>query len=456
MISDRYLEFLSRKKRSDELNGFDPIWIPDQMFDFQKTLVEWAIRTGRAALLEDCGLGKSFQELVFAENVVRHTNKPVLLATPIAVGPQMCDEAARFGVDCERSRNGKFSGRPRVVVTNYEQLHKFNPSDFGGFVGDESSCIKNAKSTTKSAVTEFCRTLRYRLLATATAAPNDYHELGTSSDVLGYLGYRDMLTAFFKQDTVKDFHGWGHAKYRFRGHAEKPFWQWVCSWARSIRKPSDIGGDDSRYKLPDLIQHEHIVETAKARSGLLFAMPATNLDEQREERRNSIDERCRKAADLALSHDGPSVLWCELNDEGDRLVREIPDSVQLSGSTSEQKKEEILESFTNGQIRHLITKPKLGCWGLNWQHCCNTIMFPSHSFEQTYQAIRRFWRFGQTQPVNVHFIVNEGEVGVLKNLERKSEQADRMFESLVQFMNEAISVDRNDVFTKKSQVPEWL
>ncbi len=456
-VSVSYETFLGNKTRADEQNGFEPIWIPDEMFDFQKTLTTWAIRAGRAALLEDCGLGKSFQELVFAENVVRHTNKPVLLATPLAVGAQMCEEGDRFGIDTERSRNGNTSGIARVVVTNYEQLHKFDPANFGGFVGDESSCIKNSKSQTKAAVGEFCRLIKYRLLATATAAPNDYHELGTSSDVLGYLGYQDMLTKFFKQDdAAKGAHGWGRAKYRFRGHAQDHFWKWVCSWARSIRKPSDIGGDDTRYELPELIQSEHIVKTSKTRDGMLFSMPAMNLQEQREERRNSLDERCEKATELAITHDGPSVLWCELNDEGNRLVTEIPDAVQLSGSTSEERKEEILVAFTRGEIKRLVTKPKLGCWGLNWQHCHNTIMFPSHSFEQTYQAIRRFWRFGQTKNVNVHFVVNEGEVGVLKNLERKSKQAEEMFESLVGFMNEAISVGRNDVFETPGEVPKWL
>jgi len=368
----------------------------------------------------------------------------------------MCAEGDRFGVQTERSRDGSFSGRPLVVVTNYEQLHKFDPADFSGFVGDESSCIKNASSATKQSVSEFCRTIPYRLLATATAAPNDYHELGTTSDVLGYLGYRDMLTMFFKQDTVKDFRGWGRSKYRFRGHAQVPFWRWVCSWARSIRKPSDIGFSDAGYELPPLVQNEHVVDTAKARAGRLFATSAMSLQEQREERRNSIPERCSKAVELATQHDGPCVLWCELNDEGDVLARDCPESVQLSGSTSDEKKEEILIAFTDGEIKRLITKPKLGCWGLNWQHCNHSIMFPSHSFEQTYQAIRRFWRFGQKSSVTVDFIVNEGEVDVLLNLDRKSAQASAMFDQLVTHMNESIRVDRNDVFPVEGQVPKWL
>ena len=451
-----YREFLSHKNRADDQQGFDPLWLPDSLFDFQKTLTEWAIRSGRCALFEDCGLGKTIQQLVWGENVVRHTNRPVLLVTPLAVGQQTISEAEKFGVDAERSRDGKISGQPRIVVTNYEQLPKFDSTQFSGIICDESSAIKNFKSQRKQDVTEFCRLLKYRLLCTATAAPNDYHELGTSSDALGYLGYRDMLTKFFKQDTIKDHLGWGRAKYRFRGHAEHPFWKWVCSWARSIRKPSDVGGDDSRFELPPLRQHEHVVETKKARDGMLFAMAATNLQEQREERRNSIGERCEMAAQTAAEHDGPCVLWCELNDEGDRLVRDVPDAVQVKGSMPDEKKEDILTAFTRGEVKRLVTKPKIGCWGLNWQHCNKVICFPSHSFEQHYQAVRRCWRFGQQNPVDVHMIVNEGEQGVLKNIQRKAEQTERMFESLCEHVSDSLALSRGDVFPEQEVVPSWL
>lgn len=456
VVSASYAEFLDRKTRLDDMHGFDPIWMPDCLFDFQQTLDEWAIRMGRCAIFADCGLGKTPMQLTWAENVVRHTNRPVLLATPLAVGQQTIREAEKFGIEAERSRDGKIGTSAKVYVTNYEQLDKFDPSQFAGFVGDESSAIKNAKSVTKGVVQEFTRQMRYRLLCTATAAPNDYHELGTSSDVLGYLGYRDMLTMFFTQETKKDHLGWGRVKYRFRGHAEQPFWRWVCSWARSIRRPSDIGGDDSRFVLPPLHQHEHVVETKKARDGMLFAMAATNLQEQREERRNSIGERCEKAAELAAGHDGPVVAWCELNDEGDRLVKEIPGSMQVKGSMPDERKEEILVAFTNGELDRLVIKPKIGCWGLNWQHCNKVICFPSHSFEQHYQLVRRCYRFGQEHPVNVHMVVNEGEVGVLKNIERKSRQCDRMFESLCEHMRDALAIRRGDVFGETEEVPAWL
>ena len=384
-----YQDFLARRSKLNNCCGFEPVWMPDFLFDFQKHITSWLIRMGRAAAFEDCGLGKTVQQLVWAENVVRHTNRPVLLATPLAVGPQTLAEASRFGIEAERSRDGKISGKPHVVITNYEQLHKFDSADFSGFVGDESSGIKNFKSARKQEVTDFTRMMRYRSLWTATAAPNDVWELGTSSEALGYLGFRDMITTFFKQETSKDHLGWGRAKYRFRGHAEHPFWRWVCSWAMAMRRPSDLGYSDELFELPPLHEYEHVVETKKARDGMLFAMAARNLQEQRQERRNSIGERCDMAAEVVAAHKGCSVVWCELNEEGDRLTETIPNAVQVKGAMNDAKKEELLTAFTMGQIECLVTKPKIGAWGLNWQHCNNVVSFPSHSFEQMYQAVRR-------------------------------------------------------------------
>ena len=454
-MSTGYDVFLEGKRKLHSDEGFEPVWMPDSLFDFQRNVCEWVIRTGRAAGIEDCGLGKTRQQLTVAENIVRHTNKPVLLATPLAVGPQTVAEADLIGIDAVRSRDGTVSGGPRVVVTNYEQLHKFDPLDFGGFVGDESSCLKDAKSERKKVVTEFVRRIRYRSLWTATAAPNDVWELGTSSEVLGYLGFRDMITKFFKQETSNGGIGWGRNKYRFRGHAEQPFWKWVCSWARAIRKPSDLGFSDEGFDLPELREHEHVVETKKARDGMLFAMAARNLQEQRQERRNSIEERCEKASELVSDVDGPSVMWCELNDEADMLER-MANAVQVSGSMSDEAKEERLIAFTNGEIQRLVTKPKVGCWGLNWQHCNTVVSFPSHSFEQYYQAVRRCWRFGQTKPVDVHVVVNEGEVDVLKNIRRKAEAADAMFSSIVEHMGDALRLTSEDNFTQTEEIPSWL
>ena len=451
-----YSEFISSKAQHGQDSGFSPVWLPDFLKDFQAFCTEWAIRKGRAALLEDCGMGKTVQQLVWGENVVRHTNRPVMLATPIAVGAQTILEAEKFGIKARRTRDGKMTDEACIWVTNYEQLHKYDPSRFSGFIGDESSGIKDFKTERKKDVVEFTRRMPYRLLCTATAAPNDFWELGTSSEALGYLGFRDMITQFFKQETSKDEQGWGRTKYRFRGHAEHPFWSWVCSWARSLRKPSDLGFSDDGFILPPLIEKEIVVETAKPRAGTLFTMAARDIREERAERRHSLVERCEAAAEIALNHNGPTVLWCELNQEGDTLEKMISGSVQVSGSMSDDEKEEALIGFSNGSIQRLITKPKIGAWGLNWQHCSNVVCFPSHSFEQYYQLVRRCYRFGQKKPVTVTAIVSEGERKILTSLQRKQAQAVQLFESIVHHMTDAMHLVKKDHFPEKERVPQWL
>lgn len=452
-----YQAFIERRTQWGGESGFS-CELPSFLYDFQADLVSWALRKGRAAIFADTGLGKTAMQLAWANAVVKHTNKPVLLATPIAVGPQTVEESIKFGVDAMRSRDGKIPSSPQVVVTNYERLGKFNPSDFAGMVCDESSCLKDAKTVRKETVVEFMRLMPYRLLCTATAAPNDYWELGTSSEALGYLGSRDMLTTFFKMEDGKYEHGlgWGRTKFRFRGHAQKPFWSWVCSWAKCIRSPADIGYDGSRFVLPPLIETEHTVSTAKLRNGMLVPLPAVGLREQREERRISIRERVEYAADLIAKHDGVSVAWCELNDEADAMEELIPDSKQVSGSMDDDEKEEIFTAFTRGQLPTLITKPKIGCWGLNWQHCNHIIEFPTNSFEQHYQLIRRCHRYGQKKSVKLNIVCSEGEEGILKNLRRKEEQAEKMYCSLRDHMNDPQHLTKSDIFQLTENVPSWL
>lgn len=454
MIAE-YYDFLRDKEQLGGSYGFEPVDVHDFLFDFQKYLVSWAVRKGRCAIFADCGMGKTAIQISYADNVARHTNQPVLIVTPLAVSQQTVAECHKFGIEAKRSRDGRIDSSAKIWVTNYEQLEKFDPVAFAGVIADESSAIKDFNSKRRDAVTEFMRTRKYRLLATATAAPNDYHELGTSSEAIGELGFRDMITKFFVQET-SDGHAWGRTKYRFRGHAVRPFWRWVCSWARACRRPSDIGFSDERFNLPPLIETEYEVVPNKLRSGMLFALPAETLQDQREERRNSVDVRCQKAADIVAACDGPSVVWCHLNDEGDRLEDMIDDGLQVSGSMSDEAKEERLVDFAAGRLRVLITKPKIGCWGLNWQHCSNIVMFPSHSFEQYYQAVRRCWRFGQKSQVNVSIIASEGEMGVLKNLQRKAKQADDMFDSLVREMHNELSIVHEEKFPNNTEVPSWL
>ncbi len=451
-----YYQFLDRKAQLGGDHGIDsdpPAWL----FDFQQFLVAWALRKGRAAVFADCGLGKTAIELAWADAIARHSGKRVLVLTPLAVAPQIAREAEKFGVEASVSRDGRLSSQ--IVVSNYEKLHLFSPSDFIGLACDESSILKSYNGATKTAITAFARKLPFRLLATATAAPNDYTELGTSSDALGYLGHMDMLNRFFKNDQNNSAQGrtGGEAiKWRLKGHAETPFWRWVCSWARAIRKPSDIGFDDSRFILPPLIEKEHMVKAMSRPDGMLFDLPAQGLKEQRDERRRTIGERCEKVAEL-VNHTGePALVWCHLNDEGDELEGLIPDAVQVSGRDSDDAKEGKLLDFADGRARVLITKPKIGAWGLNYQHCNHVVSFPSHSFEQYYQGVRRCWRFGQKRPVTVDIVTTEGEIDVLKNLQRKAAKADQMFANLVTEMNSAIYIERTQQFKTQQEVPSWL
>jgi hypothetical protein len=453
-----YTEFLTRKTQSGSDRGFDPIGMPPELFDFQQQLVEWAVRKGRAAIFADCGLGKTPMGLTWADNVVRKTAKPVLYLTPLAVAQQTIREADKFGLEATLSRDGTVRGAG-IVVTNYERLHLFDPNAFSGAVCDESSILKSFSGARRGEITTFMRHMPYRLLQTATAAPNDYVELGTSSEALGYMGHMDMLNRFFKNDLNNSAQGRMRGeviKWRLKGHAELPFWRWVCSWARACRRPSDLGFDDRAFILPPLNEVEHLVEANTIADGMLFALPAVGLKEQREERRRTVEERCEKVAELVNKTGQPALVWCHLNDEGDMLESLIPDAVQVSGSDSDDAKEDRLTSFADGKARVLITKPKIGAWGLNFQHCAHVTFFPSHSFEQYYQAVRRCWRFGQKRPVKVDIITTEGERGVMRNLQRKAEQADAMFSRLVEEMLHAQSIDRIATAPSPINLPSWL
>lgn len=461
-MSADYAAFLASKSQTDADAGFAPTFCPTAAFDFQRALLEWSVRKGRAAVFADCGLGKSLLELAWAENVVRHTNGRVLVLTPLAVGAQMVREGEKFGVEARRHALAPGAG---ITVANYERLHHYRPEDFAGVVCDESGILKNFDGATRGAVVEFARTLPYRLLCTATPAPNDYVEMGNSSEALGQLGHVDMLNRFFKNDqNTSDTgrawvnHGGGAPKWRFKGHAETPFWRWVCSWARALRRPSDLGPefDDARFALPELIEREHVIRSLKPREGYLFVLPAHGLAEQREERRRTLAERCERAAALVADTGQPAVLWCNLNDEGDRLERLVPGAVQVSGADADEAKEEKFAAFESGQARVMVIKPAVGAWGLNWQHCAHMTVFAAYSFEQFYQSTRRLWRYGQTRPVVVDTVVSDGEGEVLANRQRKAVAADAMFARLVSHMREGMHVDRSRRGEIVAEIPRWL
>ena len=474
-----YASFLESKSSTSHSHGHAAESLPSWLFDFQTALVDWAVTQGRSAIFADCGLGKTPMQLAWADEVAHHLHKRILVLTPLAVGQQTVEEGAKFGVDCQRSRDGSFKETSQIIVTNYEKLHLFNPLDFGGVVCDESSILKHFSGATQKSVTRFMSRMPYRLLCTATAAPNDYIELGTSSQALGELGHTDMLTRFFSQSEVKpciiedvkraradrERKANHFAKLSFRAsqtidqwhlkpHAEAHFWRWVCSWARACRTPSDLGFSDQRFVLPQLQEREHTVKARSLASGQLFALPAIGLQEEREERRRTLHERCEHVANL-VSHTDPAVVWCHLNVEGDLLERLIPDARQVKGGDSDDEKERTFEEFAAKKLRVLITKPKIGAWGLNWQHCAHVVTFASHSYEQYYQSVRRCWRFGQTRPVTVDIVSTEGEVAVRANMRRKAEASAAMFTSLVREMNSAMRHDRR-MGSQAIEVPLWL
>jgi hypothetical protein len=471
-----YQNFIHQKTQLSGNFGFDPIWIPDKLFDFQKHIADWSIRKGRGAIFADCGMGKSFLQLVWAENVVRHTNKRVLVLTPLAVSPQTIGEADKIGVEAIQSRDGQL--KSKIVVTNYEKLHLFNPHDFVGVVCDESSILKNNAGKISKQLIRFMAKKEYRLLCTATASPNDYPELGTSSEALGELSFSEMRGRFFRQlddkgqkaERKKQIHAEKAAQYfkvlsyrvsqsigqyRLHPHSVEDFWKWVSSWALACRKPSDLGYKDDRFILPELIERQHIIKPNIPPEGMLFTLPARGGNEEREERKRTLEERVAKAAEL-VAHKNPAVIWCHYNPEGDALEKAIPDAVQIKGSTSDDQREEIYKSFSEGDTRVLVIKPKIGAWGLNWQHCAHVVTFMTHSFEQDYQAIRRCWRFGQKNPVIVDRIASEGESKIMANLTRKAEQSEVMFAKLIQYMNNSKTITETDHHTHKMEVPTWL
>lgn len=475
-----YSDFLYRKSQFGCDNGFEPNWIPDFLFDFQKSLVEWSVRKGRSAIFADCGMGKSAMQLVWAQNVVNHTGGNVLIITPLSVSQQTVREADKFGIAASVSRDGKVSGH--ITVTNYEKLHLFDASDYVGVVLDESSILKSFTGATRKRITRFMSKLRFRLLCTATAAPNDYAELGTSSEALGEISHSEMLKRFFqqlddkgqkKEKRLQDQaevlieHDANYFKklayrvsqtigqWRLRHHAVTHFWRWVASWARACRMPSDLGFDDAGFVLPKLTERDHVVVARTLPPGFLFNVPAFGMSQEREERRRTINERCEFVSDL-VKHKRPAVVWCHLNPEGDLLEEVIPDAKQICGSMSDERKCELYEAFTDGQLRVLVIKPKIGAFGLNWQHCNHVVTFPTHSYEQYYQCVRRCHRFGQKRPVTLDVVTTEGECRVLGNMRKKADKAAAMFTQLVSEMNNASRVVRSNNFVNQTQVPQWL
>lgn len=453
-----YRTFINRKSQIADGGGFSATYMPDFLFDFQRSLVEWAVGKGRAAIFADCGLGKTPMQLVWAENIARKTDGRVLVIAPLAVAMQTQREAEKFGIDAKVSRDGSLH---RITITNYERLHYFNSKDFVGAVADESSAIKAFDGRRRKQVVRFFSKLNYRLLCTATPSPNDFIELGTQSECLGIMTQSDMLGYFFRESQhmrhsiFKNDDFWNKLKWWFKPHSEQPFWRWVASWGKALRTPSDIGFDGSKFVLPELKYVKQVLDCPFIPPGELFARPAIWLHEQRAERHRTLNERCERVAEL-VKHDRPAICWCHYNEESELLAKLIPDSVEVAGKHSDEFKEQALNDFAQGKIRVLVSKPKIACWGMNYQHCGDMTFFPSFSFEQLYQGVRRCWRFGRKDPVTVHIVSAEGESGVIDGLTRKQEQAERMFAQLVIHMNHAVKMVSDDGHVHQTVSPTWM
>lgn len=429
MTDPQYTHFLSTKRVVAEPVGFaaDETTIPARLFPFQRDIVRWACRRGRAAIFAGTGLGKTGMQLAWAHQVAAHAGGDVLILAPLAVAQQTVGEGLKFGLPATLCRDGA-DVRPGVNVANYERLHRFDLARFAGIVLDESSILKAYDGATRTALVEAFAATPFRLCCTATPAPNDHMELGNHAEFLGVMSRTEMLAMFFVHD------GGETQTWRLKGHARDDFWRWVASWAVMLRRPSDIGYDDGAFALPPLVMHEHMVE-GETPTGLLFPVEARTMDERRRARRASLAARVTACAALVNASAEPWVIWCDLNAEGDGLARAIPAAIQVAGIDPLEVKEARLADFAAGRARVMVSKPSIAGFGLNWQHCPNVAFVGlSDSWEQYYQAIRRCWRFGQTRPVQCHVIASVAEGAVVANIERKERQAEEMATEMVRHM----------------------
>lgn len=450
-----YEQFLESKRHTSSDYGIDPNFYPDQMFEYQKYISEYAIKKGRCAVFLDTGLGKTIIQLTIAKNYLHETNKPVLIITPLAVAFQFIKEAEKFGIDdISYSKDGKY--KTKIVVCNYERLEHFSSSDFDCVLLDESSILKNFEGAIKNHVTTFLKKVKYRFLFTATPAPNDYIEFGTSSEALGYLPYMDMLQKFFRNNENNIRPQDIGSKWYLKPHAKDNFFSWLSLWSVHMKKPSDLGFSDALHILPELTETVHKVYNKSnwIINGqiAMFNSVAKTMSEVRVEQQQTVKERCEKAIELSSD---VCVYWCNFNDEGDLLDQLDKDAVQIKGSMPLEKKEDILLNFANGEIKRLITKPKITSFGLNWQHCNNTIYFPTWSYEQYYQSIRRFWRFGQKNPVNVDLVISDGQKRVIDTLLYKTNKAKEFSESINKAVNKQIDLSVKQ-FEKEITKPKFL
>lgn len=432
-----YAAFLADKFKAIPATGMQDIpALPSTLFPHQAALTQWALKRGRAAIFADTGLGKARMSISWASAVHRYTNRPVLMLEPPAVGWQMVKEGESIGIAVNVCRDGA-DVRNGINVTNYERLHRFDPTAFVGVVLGESSIIKHHDAKTFTALTEAFADTPFKLPESATPAPNDWTELGTHAEFLGICTRSEMLSEFFVHD------GGDTQTWRLKGHARVQFWKWVATWGAMVRKPSDLGFDDTAYKLPPLHLHEHLVDVDQSTGGMLFAMEAQTLQERRHARKESLPERVAGCcARVNAESSEPWIVWCDLNAESEALTRGIPGAIEVRGSMELEEKEDRLRAFSEGKARVIVTKPSIAGHGLNWQHSARmAFVGVTDSYEAYYQAVRRQWRFGQKRPVHVHIFASKAEGAIVANLKRKERDAASMAESLAQETRDAIRAE---------------
>lgn len=425
---NEYEEFLRRKRVAAPVAGIMPnrAGLHPWLFGWQADIVEWALRRGRAALFEECGLGKTVQQLEWGREIAAHTGRPTLILAPLAVNAQTVAEGEKIDLAVHSCRS-QADVRDGVNVANYEMLEHFEPSRFGGIVLDESSLLKSYMGATKRRLVESFAHTDYRLCCTATPAPNDHMEIGNHSEFLGIMPSNEMISRWFINDTMN------MGKYRLKGHAERSFWDWVATWAVSMRRPSDLGYPDDGFILPPLNLHQEVVDVdeTEGASDALFRASAISATSLHTEMRLTCSERSHRVAELVNDSSEAWVVWCNTNYEADALTALIPDAIEVRGDDSIAEKERRLTAFGAGQERVIITKPTIAGFGLNWQHCHNAAFVGlSYSFEQLYQAIRRIYRFGQLHPVHVHIVTAKTEGAIVRSIQDKMEAHQRLMDGM--------------------------
>ena len=439
-----YEDFVRNKRRVEVATGHMPGELNEHLFDFQHAIVSWAVRRGRAAIFADTGLGKTLMQLAWADEVASHTNGIVVVLAPLAVSEQTIEQGATFGIEVRRIPAGESPSQPGIWITNYERINAIDFTSLAGIVLDESSILKSHDGKTRTAIIDACQSIPYRLSCTATPSPNDFEELGNQCEFLGVMTRTEMLATYFINDAGDTgtwiLKGWGQSR----------FWEWMGTWAVVLRSPADLGFDGSRYDLPALTYHEHVVQT-EALGDELFSRPAQTMLERRKAQRDSIEARCAALAEIVNAEPNePWLIWCHLNDEAELIKSLIAGAVNVQGSDSPENKTKNLLGFAHGQVRVLVSKPKIAGYGMNWQHCARVAFVGlDDSFEKFYQAVRRCYRFGQKREVQVHIFTAENEGQILQNIKRKEvlhhEMSANMIEHMRDIMNKELAGQENIV-----------